>query len=69
MHTTHILISDLGGEATDSGHLEKALEAVPGVQSVEIDTQTCLASVEHDGADAGKLVAAVRAVGYWAEPR
>ncbi len=40
---------------TSTAHLEKKLEAVPGVQAVEIDPQNEQAIVEHDGADMEKL--------------
>ena len=51
-------------DATDNGHLEKALEAVPGVESVEIDPASGTATVRHQGSDAGQLLAAVRTLGY-----
>lgn len=38
-----------------AGHLEKSLEAVPGVQSVELDHANDRAIIEHDGADLEKL--------------
>ena len=48
-------------------HIEKALEAVPGVSNVTV-TQGEGARVDHTGADAKQLMAAVRAAGdYKAE--
>ena len=48
---------------TSTAHLEKSLEAVPGVQAVEIDPQNERAIVEHDGADLEKLKVALAAEG------
>lgn len=42
-----------------TAHLEKKLEAVPGVQSVEIDVEHEQAMVEHEGADLRKIRRAV----------
>ena len=48
-------------------HVQKALEAVPGVSDVTV-MQGEGATVEHDGADTRELVVAVRAAGdYRAE--
>lgn len=48
-------------------HIQKALEAVPGVSNVTV-TQGEGAKVEHTGADSQQLIAAVRAAGdYKAE--
>ena len=48
-------------------HVQKALEAVTGVTDVTV-TQDEGAIVQHDGADTGQLIAAVRAAGdYKAE--
>ena len=55
---THIRIQGLKN-ITSTAHLEKKLEAVPRVQSVEIDPQNERAIVEHDGADLEKLKVAV----------
>ena len=63
MNTTQIEIDRLA-DATDTAHLEKAIEAVPRVQSVEIDPQNGRALVTHDGASPEKLAAAVRDLGY-----
>lgn len=65
MTMTRVVIKGLES-ATDTGHLEKALEAVPHVASVEIDPSTRFAMVEHDGARPELLVAAVHALGYGA---
>jgi len=61
--TTHLEIDRLEG-ATDTAHLEKAIEAVPHVQSVEFDVPQNRAIVTHDGANPEKLAAAVRDLGY-----
>lgn len=63
MTTTEIKIAKLS-DATDAAHLEKALEAVPHVQSVRVDPETHSARVEHDGADPRQLTEAVKRLGY-----
>ena len=63
MTTTQIKIAKLS-DATDAAHLEKALEAVPRVQSVRVDPDANAAFVEHDGADPNELTAAVKRLGY-----
>jgi copper chaperone CopZ len=63
MKTTHLRIAKLAG-ATDAAHLEKALEAVPRVQSVKIDLATHEAIIEHDEADPQELTRAVKGLGY-----
>ncbi|HLP26424.1 MAG TPA: heavy metal-associated domain-containing protein [Acidobacteriota bacterium] len=50
--------------ATDGAHLEKALEAVPGVSGVHLDIAAHTAEVEHRDADLRELVRAVHALGY-----
>ena len=55
---TNIRIEGLKN-VTSTAHLEKKLEAIPGVQSVEIDPQNENAIVEHDGADLRKIRTAV----------
>ena len=55
---TDILIKGLRN-VTSTAHLEKKLEAVPGVEAVEIDSQNERAIVEHHGADMEKLKVAV----------
>lgn len=45
------------------GHVTKALQSVPGVQSAKVDLATGLATVEHD-ANVEALVAAVEEEGY-----
>jgi copper chaperone CopZ len=60
---TRVAIEGLHG-ATDTEHIEKALEAVPRVQSVEIDPAAGSAIVRHDGARSTDLVSALGAVGY-----
>lgn len=48
-------------------HVQKALEAVPGVTDAAV-TQAEGAVIQHDGADTAQLIAAVRAAGdYKAE--
>lgn len=63
MATTQIKIAKLSG-ATDAAHLEKALEAVPHVQSVRVDLGANSAFIEHDGADPAQLTAAIKQLGY-----
>ena len=57
---------NLDGRPPMNGHLEKALEAIPGVQAVEIDREQQCALVEHDGADPGRLLAAAAEEGFQA---
>lgn len=48
-------------------HVQKALEAVPGVKEVTV-TQDEGATINHEHADTGQIIAAVRAAGdYKAE--
>ncbi|HEY0946445.1 MAG TPA: heavy metal-associated domain-containing protein [Opitutaceae bacterium] len=63
MTTTHIKIAKLPA-GVDTTPLEKALEAVPGVQSVTVDSDAHEAIVEHDAADPGQLTEAVKREGY-----
>ncbi len=54
--------------AACAGHVTKALQAVPGVQRVQVQNHPDLATVEHDGADVGTLIAAIEEEGYTAKP-
>lgn len=63
MQTTILKIAGLGATSA-TAHIEKALEAVPGVASVRVESGEGKALVEHDGADEKKLLTALRAVGY-----
>jgi copper chaperone CopZ len=63
MKTTHLKIAKLT-DATDAAHLEKALEAVPRVQSVTMDPAAHEAVIEHDQADPNELTRAVKQLGY-----
>jgi copper chaperone CopZ len=67
METTRLKIAKLGA-ATDTAHLQKALEAVPQVGAVEIDAEAHEAVVEHDGADTAQMTAALKNQGYISEP-
>jgi copper chaperone CopZ len=61
---TVVEITELN-DPSEEAHLEKSLEAVPGVQAVRIDSQKRQAVVEHEGADPRQLIAAVRTLGYF----
>lgn len=63
MRTTHLKIAILD-DATDTGHIEKALEAVPRVWSVTIDAAAHEAVIDHDDVDPQQLTAAVKNQGY-----
>ncbi|HYC70749.1 MAG TPA: cation transporter [Opitutaceae bacterium] len=63
MRTTRLKIAKLDS-ATDAAHIEKALEAVPGVKAVSMETAEHRAVVEHEGADVGELTSAVKQIGY-----
>ena len=65
MPTTCLKIQGLR-DVTSTGHLEKALEAVPGVRSVEIDPAGEQAIVEHDAANPRLLTTAAAGLGYHA---
>ena len=66
MQTTQLKVTGMMCEAC-VGHVKKALEAVPGVQSVAVELAAGGASVRHDGADEQKLLQAVREEGYEAQ--
>ncbi|MBA4136160.1 MAG: hypothetical protein C0518_02445 [Opitutus sp.] len=51
-------------DPTDTAHIEKALEAVPRVNAVTIETAQNQAIVDHDGADERELTNAVKQLGY-----
>jgi copper chaperone CopZ len=51
-------------DASDTAHIEKALEAVPRVTSVRVQPSENQAIVEHDGADERELTASVKQLGY-----
>ena len=63
MNTTRLKIAKLSG-ATDTAHIEKALEAVPRVKSVKVEAEENQAIVDHEGADVGELTSAVKQLGY-----
>lgn len=63
MKKTRIKIAKLT-DATDSAHIEKALEAVPRVNSVTVEAAEHQATVEHEGADEQELTDAVKQLGY-----
>lgn len=63
MPTTHLKIAKLD-DPREAGHLEKALEAVPEVNSARIDTESHQAVVDHDRAKPEELTAAVKKLGY-----
>ncbi|HWB59265.1 MAG TPA: cation transporter [Chthoniobacteraceae bacterium] len=63
MQTTHLKITGMSCDACVS-HAKKALEAVPGVRSASVNLAGQEATVQHDGADIAKLLAAVAEEGY-----
>jgi copper chaperone CopZ len=63
MSTIRLKIAKLAG-ATDTAHIEKALESVSRVKSVQLDPTANEAIVEHDGADETELTAAIKQQGY-----
>lgn len=64
MSTTHVKIEELQDGPGGTAHLEKTLEAIPQVQSVEIDLGSGCAIVEHDGVAPAVLIAALQKRGY-----
>lgn len=60
---TRIKIAKLA-DATDIAHIEKALEAVPGVHAVRVEAAENRAIVEHDGANETQLTSAIKQTGY-----
>lgn len=67
MSTLHLKIAKLD-DATDTAHIEKALEAVPRVQSVQVVPESHEVLIEHDQADTEELTNAVKQLGYVATP-
>ena len=65
MAPIHLKIAGL--KNVPSAHLEKTLEAVPGVQSVQLDYDEEGATVEHEGADPKLLAAAAASIGFRVE--
>ena len=63
MSTTQLVIDNFEN-VTDTAHLEKAFEAVPGVESVEIDPQSRKVLITHHGADPSQLASAAQKLGY-----
>ncbi|MFT3780380.1 MAG: heavy-metal-associated domain-containing protein [Nibricoccus sp.] len=63
MQTTILRLKGLGATAANA-HIEKAIEAVRGVESVEMNVGDGEILIEHDGADTEKIREAVRALGY-----
>jgi hypothetical protein len=63
MPTTRLKIQDLRNVVA-VGHLEHSLEAVPGVDSVNIDLTCEEAVIEHEGADPRLLAVAAAELGY-----
>lgn len=63
MNTTRITLPACE-DIADIAHLEKALESVPGVESVEIDPAARQAIVQHRDTAPQRLVAAVAELGY-----
>jgi len=64
--TTELKVSGMMCGAC-AGHVSKALQNVPGVQSVEVDLAAASARVEHNGADTQAMVAAIDEEGYTAQ--
>lgn len=62
MHT-RLKIAKLA-DATDTAHIEKALEAVPRVNSVRVEPSENQAIVDHEGADGDQLTTAIKQLGY-----
>lgn len=63
MTETHLKIAKLD-DATDVAHIEKALEAVPRVQSVRVDPENHEAVILHEDAPEDELTAALKQLGY-----
>ena len=66
MQNTQIRVTGMSCQAC-VGHVQKALQDVPGVQSAQVDLASGTASVRHQGAADDKLVEAVSEAGYEAE--
>ena len=63
MATTTLQIDGLGATAA-TAHIEKALESVPKVSSVKVESGQGRVHIDHEGADEAKLMAALQALGY-----
>ncbi|GEM_PF-6229163 len=61
MDTLHYTVAALPTDVVD--HVEKSLESVPHVQSVRFDADSSCVIVEHDGANAQEVIAALREEG------
>lgn len=48
----------------ENAHLEKAIEAIPGVESVEMDSGHKTILVEHQNVPEKELLTALQAAGY-----
>ncbi len=62
MTTTRFRVPKL--QVSDVAHLEKAIEAVPHVNTVTVNATANEVTVEHERADIGSLKSAVQGVGY-----
>lgn len=60
---TRLKIAKLTDPA-DAAHLEKALEAVPRVNSVRLEPDEHQAVIDHEGANEQEFIAAARQLGY-----
>ena len=63
MQTTKIKIEGMSC-LNCATHIEKALEAVPGVKEVDVELEEG-ATVKHDGADPQQLLRAIQAAGSY----
>ncbi len=66
MKTTQIQFQD-SASLGESAHIEKALNAIPGVKAVRVESEAHRVTVEHESVDEQKLADAIRATGIAAE--
>ncbi|CAN5569459.1 hypothetical protein BH18VER1_BH18VER1_07240 [soil metagenome] len=52
------------GTLAESAHLEKALEAVPGIEDVRVEIELDRATIEHEGSNREELLRAIKATGH-----
>ena len=66
METTELKVTGMVCEGC-VGHVEKAIQGVAGVESVEVDLSAGRAAAKHSGASEHEMIAAVAEAGYQAE--
>ena len=66
MQSTTLKVTGMACEACVA-HVTKALKSVPGVKVASVELEPGRATVQHENASAGAMIAAVDDAGYQAE--